>query len=80
MAHDAQTRSSRAPTIVADAILHTFGVPWPEINDGLTYRDVVSSSDTDTTLIDYYSRKHKNSAPLQGWLQRIENGQVCILL
>uniref|UniRef100_A0A7N0ZUQ1 Pseudouridine synthase RsuA/RluA-like domain-containing protein n=1 Tax=Kalanchoe fedtschenkoi TaxID=63787 RepID=A0A7N0ZUQ1_KALFE len=30
------------------------------------------------TLIDYYSRKHKNSTSLQGWLQRIENGQISV--
>uniref|UniRef100_A0A7N0T289 Pseudouridine synthase RsuA/RluA-like domain-containing protein n=1 Tax=Kalanchoe fedtschenkoi TaxID=63787 RepID=A0A7N0T289_KALFE len=30
------------------------------------------------TLIDYYSIKHKNSTSLQGWLQRIENGQISV--
>ncbi|KAL9680660.1 hypothetical protein QQ045_018545 [Rhodiola kirilowii] len=76
MANDAETRSSPAPEIVAATVLHTFGFPWPDFNDGLTYHDVVSSSDSGTKLIDYYSRKHKNSAPVEGWLQRIENGQI----
>ncbi|KAK2979273.1 hypothetical protein RJ640_021973, partial [Escallonia rubra] len=56
----------------------TFGEPWPEFNDGLTYRDQVRTSDSGMTLIEFYSSKHKNSAPLQGWLQRIENGQITI--
>ncbi|CAM8954975.1 unnamed protein product [Rhodiola kirilowii] len=76
MANDAETRSSPAPEIVAATVLHSFGYTWPELNDGLTYRDVVSSSDSGTTLIDYYSRKHKSSAPVEGWLKRIENGQI----
>ncbi|KAK9265755.1 hypothetical protein L1049_011195 [Liquidambar formosana] len=56
----------------------TIGLPWPHLNDGLTYRDVVSPSDTDVTLIKFYSSKHENSAPLQGWLQRIQNGQISV--
>lgn len=28
------------------------------------------------SLIEFYSTKYKSSAPLQGWLQRIENGQI----
>ncbi|PPD71298.1 hypothetical protein GOBAR_DD31823 [Gossypium barbadense] len=55
-----------------------FGIPWPELNDGLFYSDVVPHSDSELTLIDFYSRKYKNSAPLQGWLQRIQNGQVSL--
>ncbi|KAF8403045.1 hypothetical protein HHK36_011139 [Tetracentron sinense] len=53
-----------------------FGVVWPDLNDGLTYSDLVESSKTASTLVEFYSTKHKNSAPLQGWLQRIRNGQV----
>ncbi|GAB4854921.1 hypothetical protein Ancab_023510 [Ancistrocladus abbreviatus] len=55
-----------------------FGRPWPELNDGLTYHDVVSSSDSGLPLIKFYSSKYKNSAPLQGWLQRIHNGQITV--
>lgn len=53
-----------------------FGLLWPDLNDGLSYNDVVRSSDSESTLIEFYSSKHKNSAPLQGWVQRIENGQI----
>ncbi|KAL3732088.1 hypothetical protein ACJRO7_028862 [Eucalyptus globulus] len=56
-----------------------FGVPWPELNDGILYKDVVPSSDHETTLIQFYSSKYGNSAPVQGWLQRIQNGQVPLL-
>ncbi|XP_057489457.1 RNA pseudouridine synthase 5-like [Actinidia eriantha] len=31
-----------------------------------------------STLIEFYSSKHPNSAPLQGWLQRIGNRQITI--
>lgn len=55
-----------------------FGVPWPELNDGILYKDVVPSSDHETTLIQFYSSKYGNSAPVQGWLQRIQNGQIKI--
>ncbi|TYI23932.1 hypothetical protein ES332_A06G199500v1 [Gossypium tomentosum] len=55
-----------------------FGIPWPELNEGLFYSDVVPHSDSELTLIDFYSRKYKNSAPLQGWLQRIQNGQISV--
>ncbi|KAK4578875.1 hypothetical protein RGQ29_028804 [Quercus rubra] len=53
-----------------------FGLLWPDLNDGLSYNDVVRSSDSESTLIEFYSSKYKNSAPLQGWVQRIENGQI----
>ncbi|KAK4766210.1 hypothetical protein SAY87_007852 [Trapa incisa] len=56
----------------------TFGIPWPDLNDGLLYTDDLSLSDCDLTLIEFYSRKYKNSAPLQGWLQRIQNGQITV--
>ncbi|KAK4836071.1 hypothetical protein QYF36_018136 [Acer negundo] len=55
-----------------------FGLPWPDLNDGLFYNDVVSASDSGLTLIEFYSGKHNNSAPLQGWLQRIQNGQITV--
>ncbi|XAR52385.1 tRNA pseudouridine(32) synthase [Bertholletia excelsa] len=59
-------------------VVRTFGEPWPEFNDGLIYRDILKPSDSGLTLIDFYSRKHANSAPLQGWSQRIRNGQISI--
>lgn len=78
-------KTDSGETLIPPAILRpihrmskTFGVPWPDFNDGLTYNDVVSASDSELTLIDYYSSKHKNSAPLQGWLQRINKGQITV--
>ncbi|WCJ19362.1 hypothetical protein M5689_001657 [Euphorbia peplus] len=56
----------------------SFGLPWPQLNQGLFYKDLVSSSDSGLTLIDFYSRKYTSSAPLQGWLQRIHTGQITI--
>ncbi|XP_010253582.1 PREDICTED: RNA pseudouridine synthase 5 isoform X2 [Nelumbo nucifera] len=56
----------------------TFGVPWPDLNDGLTYTDTVRPSNAASTMIEFYSTKYKNSAPLQGWLQRIRNGQITV--
>ncbi|XP_057476775.1 RNA pseudouridine synthase 5 [Actinidia eriantha] len=56
----------------------SFGEPWPEFNDGLLYRDTLKPSDSGSTVIEFYSSKHANSAPLQGWLQRIRNGQITI--
>ncbi|KAF3433912.1 hypothetical protein FNV43_RR25015 [Rhamnella rubrinervis] len=56
----------------------TFGLPWPELNDGLFYNDVVRAADSRLTLIQFYSSKHNNSAPPKGWLQRIENGQITV--
>ncbi|XP_060675444.1 RNA pseudouridine synthase 5 isoform X3 [Ziziphus jujuba] len=56
----------------------TFGLPWPLLNDGLFYNDVVRASDSGLTLIHFYSTKHKNSAPPKGWLQRIQNGQIAV--
>ncbi|XP_057427117.1 RNA pseudouridine synthase 5 isoform X2 [Lotus japonicus] len=55
-----------------------FGVPWPEFNDGLSYHDVIRPSDDGLTVIEFYSTKYKSSAPLQGWLQRIENEQISV--
>ncbi|XP_024991968.1 RNA pseudouridine synthase 5 isoform X1 [Cynara cardunculus var. scolymus] len=55
-----------------------FGEPWPDFNDGLTYRDLVRSPDSGLTLIEFYSIRHQSSAPLLGWLQRIENGQITV--
>ncbi|KFK34479.1 hypothetical protein AALP_AA5G150800 [Arabis alpina] len=55
------------------------GLPWPELNDGLVYKDIVSSSESElTTVSDFYSTKYKSSAPLLGWIQRIQNGQIQI--
>ncbi|PWA79674.1 pseudouridine synthase family protein [Artemisia annua] len=45
-----------------------FGEAWPELNDGLTYRDIIRSHDSggDLSLIKFYSTKHHSSAPLLG--------------
>nr|XP_028961662.1 RNA pseudouridine synthase 5 isoform X3 [Malus domestica] len=56
----------------------TFGLPWPDLNDGLFYNDVVRTPDSELTLIEFYSSKYNNSAPLQGWLQRIRSGQITV--
>ncbi|KAJ8620927.1 hypothetical protein MRB53_029456 [Persea americana] len=55
-----------------------FGVPWADLNDGLTYSDFVRPIHSGSTLIEFYSSNHNNSAPLQGWLQRIQNGQITL--
>ncbi|EHA8589833.1 putative RNA pseudouridine synthase 5 [Cocos nucifera] len=77
------TPSARRP-------LYSFGVPWPEFNDGLSYTDIVQSPSSGffsslvfplfliSPLIDFYSSKYKYSAPLQGWLHRIKNGQITV--
>ncbi|KAI3886792.1 hypothetical protein MKW92_045424 [Papaver armeniacum] len=62
----------------ASQILETFGVEWPDFNGGLTYADTVKPSTSGCTLISFYSTKHSSSAPFQGWLQRIQNGQITI--
>ncbi|KZV57479.1 RNA pseudouridine synthase 5 [Dorcoceras hygrometricum] len=54
------------------------GEPWPEFNDGIFYRDTVGQSDAGESIIEYYSRKYQNSAPLHGWLQRIHNKQITV--
>ncbi|KAH7667632.1 tRNA pseudouridine(32) synthase protein [Dioscorea alata] len=57
---------------------YSFGVPWPELNEGLSYADAVPSIHPAPTLIGFYSTEYKSSAPLEGWLQRIRNGQITI--
>ncbi|XP_038889123.1 RNA pseudouridine synthase 5 isoform X2 [Benincasa hispida] len=54
------------------------GIPWPDLNDGLFYNDVVKPFDSGKSLIEFYSCKYKSSAPLEGWLQRIKNEQITI--
>ncbi|XP_008465671.1 RNA pseudouridine synthase 5 isoform X1 [Cucumis melo] len=54
------------------------GIPWPDLNDGLFYNDVVKPPDSGKSLIHFYSCKYKSSAPLEGWLQRIKNEQITI--
>ncbi|KAM0984833.1 hypothetical protein ACFX14_012308 [Malus domestica] len=44
----------------------TFGLLWPDLNDRLFYNDVVRASNSELTLIEFYSSKYNNSAPLQG--------------
>ncbi|XP_049382533.1 RNA pseudouridine synthase 5 isoform X3 [Solanum stenotomum] len=48
------------------AVTAYFGVSWPELNEGLTYHDIVRPTDAGLTLIEFYFRKYKSSAPLQG--------------
>ncbi|XP_023516996.1 uncharacterized protein LOC111780739 [Cucurbita pepo subsp. pepo] len=85
------------------------GIPWPDLNDGLFYNDVIKPSDSGSlyfrstslfteaisisclviassfrdnlsgkSLIELYFFffcKYKISAPLEGWLRRIQNEQ-----
>jgi hypothetical protein len=45
------------------------GLPWPELNDGLAYKDAISSSESElTTVSEFYFTKYKSSAPLLGFL------------
>lgn len=55
-----------------------FGLPWPALNDGIFYEDVVCSSLPACSVLDFYCAKYKESAPREGWVQRIENGQIKI--
>ncbi|KAL5716936.1 hypothetical protein ACHQM5_010037 [Ranunculus cassubicifolius] len=57
----------------------TIGVAWPEFNDGLDYTDNYNKSSSESdSLIGFYSANYKSSAPTQGWLQRIRNGQITV--
>ncbi|KAF0899896.1 hypothetical protein E2562_025136 [Oryza meyeriana var. granulata] len=60
--------------------LYSFGRPWPEFNEGISYTDTFRCADagTTTTLIEFYSTSYKSSAPLPGWIKRIRNGQITI--
>ncbi|PUZ41553.1 hypothetical protein GQ55_9G514400 [Panicum hallii var. hallii] len=57
--------------------LYSFGTPWPELNQGLSYSDTFRCADVDaaTTLIEFYATNYKSSAPLPGWVKRIRSGQ-----
>ncbi|KAL6578051.1 hypothetical protein OROMI_010379 [Orobanche minor] len=57
----------------------SLGEPWPDFNGGIHYRDLLRPPDASgATLIEFYSKKYKSSAPLNGWLQRIHNKQIMI--
>ncbi|CAG7883572.1 unnamed protein product [Brassica rapa] len=59
---------SAVPTKMSPQPPQRIGLPWPELNDGLTYKDVVSSSDSELrTVSDFYYSKYKSSAPLLGF-------------
>ncbi|KAL6649729.1 hypothetical protein ACP70R_013953 [Stipagrostis hirtigluma subsp. patula] len=60
--------------------LYSFGRPWPELNEGLSYTNTFRCADADaaTTLIEFYSANYKSSAPLAGWIKRIRNGQITV--
>ncbi|RZR83449.1 hypothetical protein BHM03_00010053 [Ensete ventricosum] len=77
----AVTTSHRSsPPVPPHPPLYSFGVPWPDHNEGLLYTDLSSkvlvsfllfaSIRIATTLIEFYSSKYKNSAPLQGFVGR----------
>lgn len=56
--------------------MESFGVPWPPLNEGLFYHDVLPATFSTSSLLDFYCVKHKSSAPREGWQQRIVNGQI----
>uniref|UniRef100_A0A0D9VST3 Pseudouridine synthase RsuA/RluA-like domain-containing protein n=1 Tax=Leersia perrieri TaxID=77586 RepID=A0A0D9VST3_9ORYZ len=58
--------------------LYSFGRPWPEFNEGISYTDTFRCAGATTTLIEFYSTNYKSSAPLPGWIQRIRNGQITV--
>eukprot|EP00249_Psilotum_nudum_P017793 c26492_g2_i2 orf=766-1575(-) len=60
------------------AELPVFGVPWPDLNDGIFYKDVVPPEFANCTLLEYYSSRYKDSASRHGWLWRINNGQITV--
>lgn len=62
------------------AALYSFGTPWPDLNQGLSYSDTFRCVDAGaaTTLIGFYSTNYKSSAPLPGWIKRILNGQITV--
>ncbi|XP_052199997.1 RNA pseudouridine synthase 5 isoform X2 [Diospyros lotus] len=70
------TAEELPPTTTATTTTRSLGEPWPDFNHGLVYRDTLKPSQSGLTLIEFYSTKHANSAPFQGWLQRIRNGQI----
>ncbi|KAG5621048.1 hypothetical protein H5410_006266 [Solanum commersonii] len=49
------------------AVTAYFGVSWPELNEGLTYHDIVRPTDADSDI-----------KLLNSWLQRIQNKQITI--
>ncbi|XP_038689151.1 uncharacterized protein LOC119988251 [Tripterygium wilfordii] len=58
--------SDTSQTVGGSPPFQVFGLPWPDLNDGLFYNDSVSSSDSELRLIEFCSLKYKNSASLQG--------------
>ncbi|KAG6553819.1 hypothetical protein Mapa_004736 [Marchantia paleacea] len=53
-----------------------FGTPWPEVNKGVSYVDLVTARDQSKTVLEYYCSRYKKSASREGWVQRIRNDQV----
>ncbi|KAG2541567.1 hypothetical protein PVAP13_9NG687000 [Panicum virgatum] len=77
--------AAEGETPVADGapppgVLYSFGTPWPELNQGLSYRDTFRCADAAaaTTLIEFYATNYRSSAPLPGWVKRIRNGQITV--
>uniref|UniRef100_A0A0E0KCB8 Pseudouridine synthase RsuA/RluA-like domain-containing protein n=1 Tax=Oryza punctata TaxID=4537 RepID=A0A0E0KCB8_ORYPU len=58
--------------------LYSFGTPWPEFNEGISYTDTFRCTGATTTLVEFYSTSYKSSAPLPGWIKRIRNGQITV--
>uniref|UniRef100_A0A0E0KCB9 Pseudouridine synthase RsuA/RluA-like domain-containing protein n=1 Tax=Oryza punctata TaxID=4537 RepID=A0A0E0KCB9_ORYPU len=46
--------------------LYSFGTPWPEFNEGISYTDTFRCTGATTTLVEFYSTSYKSSAPLPG--------------
>ncbi|WVZ56573.1 hypothetical protein U9M48_007079 [Paspalum notatum var. saurae] len=61
-------------------VLYSFGTPWADFNQGLSYTDTFRCDDAGagTTLIEFYATNYKSSAPLPGWINRIHNGQITV--
>ncbi|XP_024527055.1 RNA pseudouridine synthase 5 [Selaginella moellendorffii] len=55
-----------------------FGVPWPEMNDGVRYAEIsrLPSSQQGESVLEYYASRYQSSASREGWLRRILKGQI----
>ncbi|KAI5067897.1 hypothetical protein GOP47_0016242 [Adiantum capillus-veneris] len=58
--------------------MESFGVSWPPRNEGIIYRDVLPSTFSTSSVLDFYCTKYNCSAPREGWQQRIQNGQITV--
>ncbi|EFJ32301.1 hypothetical protein SELMODRAFT_168290 [Selaginella moellendorffii] len=57
-----------------------FGVPWPEMNDGVRYAEISrlpsSQQGKLADVLEYYASRYQSSASREGWLRRILKGQI----